>query len=181
MTNRDDDNADAFGKQITEFLPALRRYALSLTRNPSSADDLVQDCVTRALTKQDLFKQGTNLRAWLFSIMHNLYISGVRKISVRREVSDPEPALNAMSTPARQTDTVLLKSVSSRLNKLPEQQRVILSAIAIYGFSYEEAAQMLDIPVGTVKSRCNRARATIRSQFNWQNMNDAQNVAESVQ
>ena len=148
-------------EQIEDYLPALKRYALSLARNPAAADDLVQECAMRALSKARLYKPGTNLRAWLFTILHNLYISEGRRSGKWKQPHDPEAAMAKLSAPAPQPATVMLKSVSKAMTALPRQQRRVLFAVGVEGKSYEEVSAEMDIPVGTVKSRCFRARETL--------------------
>jgi RNA polymerase sigma factor (sigma-70 family) len=145
-------------EQIETHIPALKRYACALAHNSMAADDLVQECVVRALTKARLYKPGTNLRAWLFTILHNLYISDVRRNGKWKEAPDPEAALNSLSVPASQTHSVMLRSVRKAMARLPNQQQMILYRIGVEGKSYNEVSDELGIPVGTVKSRCSRAR-----------------------
>jgi len=148
-------------EQIEDYLPALKRYALSLARNPAAADDLVQECAMRALSKSRLYKPGTNLRAWLFTILHNLHISEGRRSGKWKQPHDPEAALAKLSAPAPQTSTIMLNSVGKAMTALPQQQRRVLFAVGVEGKSYEEVSDEMDIPVGTVKSRCFRARETL--------------------
>jgi RNA polymerase sigma-70 factor (ECF subfamily) len=145
-------------EQIETHIPALKRYACALAHNPVAADDLVQECVVRALTKAQLYKPGTNLRAWLFTILHNLYISDVRRNGKWKQAPDPEAALNRLSVPASQTHSVMLRSVRKAMAALPNQQQLILHRVGVEGKSYKEVSDELGIPVGTVKSRCSRAR-----------------------
>lgn len=148
--------------EIEEHIPALRRYACALSHNATTADDLVQECVVRALSKAHLYKPGTNLRAWLFTILHNLYISEVRRNGKWKEASDPEVALNSLSQPASQTHSVMLRTVSKAMADLPNEQRTILYSVGIEGKSYKEVSKEMGIPVGTVKSRCSRARTGLQ-------------------
>jgi RNA polymerase sigma-70 factor (ECF subfamily) len=149
-------------KQIEKYIPALKRYALSLTRNAVAADDLLQECLVRALTKARLYKPGTNLRAWLFTILHNLHISDVRRNGKWKQPTDPEAALNSLSEKPNQTDSLMLRAIEKAMMALPDQQRQILYCIGVEGMSYEEVSEEFGIPVGTVKSRCFRARATLQ-------------------
>tara|TARA_R110000787_G_scaffold44860_5_gene109726 strand:+ start:694 stop:1209 length:516 start_codon:yes stop_codon:yes gene_type:complete len=150
---------------IEEHVPALRRYALSLARNAVAADDLVQDCVVRALTKSGLYRSGTNLRAWLFTILHNLHISETRRSSKWKAPADPEAALAGLSVPAPQQGTIMLRAVGKAMSGLPDLQRQILYSVGVEGKSYEETSADFDIPVGTVKSRCFRARETLQREL----------------
>lgn len=149
-------------RQIEEHIPALQRYALSLARNGVVADDLVQDCVVRALIKSNLYTPGTNLRAWLFTILHNLHVSQVRKDEKWKQPTDMDGALAKLSVPASQPSSLMLRAVRRAMLALPDQQRMILYRVGVEGRSYEEVSDELDIPIGTVKSRCYRARKSIR-------------------
>jgi RNA polymerase sigma-70 factor (ECF subfamily) len=154
--------------RIEEHIPALNRYALSLARNSIAADDLVQECVVRALTKAHLYRPGTNLRAWLFTILHNLHVSEARRNGKWKRPSDPDAALAKLSVQASQPAAVMLRAVRKAMMTLPNQQRTILYSVGVEGKSYEEVSEEFEIPVGTVKSRCFRARETLQK-----NLNDA--------
>lgn len=154
------------GNRIEQHIPALNRYALSLARNPMAADDLVQECLVRALTKARLFKPGTNLRAWLFTILHNLHISETRRNGKWKQAVDPETALANLPSPPAQPASVLLRAVRKAMMALPDRQREVLYSVGVEGKSYEEVSDELDIPVGTVKSRCFRARETLQNTLN---------------
>lgn len=149
-------------RNIEKYIPALQRYAVSMTRNSVAADDLVQECVVRALTKARLYRPGTNLRAWLFTILHNLHISEVRRARQWRVPLDPDAALAQLSVPPTQTGTVMLRTVHQAIMALPDQQRQILYSIAFDEKSYDEAAAEMGIPLGTVKSRYSRARRALQ-------------------
>lgn len=143
--------------QLVDHLPALRAFALSLTRDGSSADDLVQDTIVKAWTHIDKFQPGTNLRAWLFTILRNTFYSARRK--VRREVNDTDGVYAAQQTSRPDHDGRLaLNDFRTAFDKLPDEQREALILVGASGFSYEEAAQMTGVAVGTVKSRANRGR-----------------------
>lgn len=143
--------------ELVDHLPALRAFALSLTRDGSSADDLVQDTIVKAWTHIDKFQAGTNLRAWLFTILRNTFYSARRK--VRREVSDTDGIYAAQQTTRPEHDGRLaLSDFRTAFDKLPDEQREALILVGASGFSYEEAASMTGVAVGTVKSRANRGR-----------------------
>jgi len=150
-----------FGKLIEAELPRLRRYALPLLRNTDRADDLVQDTVLRALEKKHLYQSGTNLRAWLFTLMHNQYVNTVRR-SVRQgsmvHIDDIQPA-----TPATQMRRLELNDLERAVARLPDEQRTVLLLVGLEGMKYEEVAEIHEVPVGTVRSRLSRARTAIRS------------------
>lgn len=156
--------------QIENHIPALKRYALALARNASAADDLVQECVVRALTKANLYRKGTNLRAWLFTILHNLHVSELRREGKWKRPADPAAALSSLSAPAAQTESVMLRAVRKAMMVLPRQQRSVLYSIGVEGKSYEEVSDEFDIPVGTVKSRCYRAREALQNTLDNTNM-----------
>ena len=153
---------DSFASLVIAQLPALRRYATALLRDSSAADDLVQDCLVRALSKQHLWFGGTDLRAWLFTILHNQYVNTVRR-SVRQgsqvEVSDTEPSLTRAATQDRRLE---LRDLHCALALLPEEQRTVILLVGLEGMSYETAATVLSVPVGTVRSRLSRGRDALR-------------------
>jgi RNA polymerase sigma-70 factor (ECF subfamily) len=139
------------------LLPNLRAFALSLCGNPDRADDLVQETLLKAWDHVDSFEQGTNLRAWLFTILRNTFITETRK--KRREVADADGkiAQGIMVTPAQQGH-VDLDDVRKAVQLLPAAQREALMLVGAVGMSYEEAAEAAGCAVGTIKSRVNRAR-----------------------
>jgi RNA polymerase sigma-70 factor (ECF subfamily) len=142
--------------ELIAALPRLRRYARLLTGDRCRADDLVQDALERALERESTFRSGANLRAWLFSLMHNLFVDGVRA----REVVDwsvDSSELPDVVAP-QQSDPAEMRDIHSALAKLPVDQREVLLLVAIEGLRYREAADALGLPVGTVMSRLARAR-----------------------
>lgn len=143
--------------ELVDHLPALRAFALSLTRESASADDLVQDTIVKAWTNIDKFQPGTNLRAWLFTILRNTFYSARRK--TRREVSDSDGIHAARQATRPEHDGRLaMNDFKVAFEQLPDEQREALILVGGSGFSYEEAAQMTGVAVGTVKSRANRGR-----------------------
>ena len=149
-------------KGIEAEIPRLRRYARALTRDVVAADDLVQESLTRALSKLDLWREGTELRAWLFTILHNQYVNHVRR-SIRTgtavELDDTAPAL---SRPANQEKRLELRDLDRALGQLPSDQRATILLIGLEGMSYAEVGAVLEIPVGTVRSRLSRGRLALR-------------------
>lgn len=143
--------------ELIEHLPAMRAFALNLTRNPATADDLVQDAVVKAWANFDKFKPGTNLRAWLFTILRNTYYSLYRKR--RREVEDPngKMAMQLSEKPAHDGH-LAMTDFRAAFAQLTDEQREVLILVGAEGFSYEDAAGMCGCAVGTIKSRTNRAR-----------------------
>jgi RNA polymerase sigma-70 factor (ECF subfamily) len=152
-----------FSKMIEAEIPRLRRYARALTRNnEQAADDLVQECLVRGLAKQHLWAEGTDLRAWLFTIMHNQFVNTVRR-SVREgaavAISETEPSLTRA---ANQDCGLELRDLHRALGVLPEEQRSVILLIGLEGMAYETAAEILGVPVGTIRSRLSRGRAELR-------------------
>lgn len=143
--------------ELVNHLQALRAFALSLTREGASADDLVQDTIVKAWTNIEKFQPGTNLRAWLFTILRNTFYSARRK--TRREVSDTDGIHAARQATRPEHDGRLaMNDFRAAFQKLPDEQREALILVGASGFSYEEAAGMTGVAVGTVKSRANRGR-----------------------
>jgi RNA polymerase sigma-70 factor (ECF subfamily) len=147
-------------EELPEHLGALRAFALSLTRNGASADDLVQDTIVKAWSNIDKFEKGTNLRAWLFTILRNTFYSDRRKR--KREVADPDGvhAASLFEKPAHDGRLAMNDFVRA-FDQLSPEHREVLTLVGASGFSYEEAAGMMSVAVGTVKSRANRARARL--------------------
>ena len=142
---------------ILATVPSLRAFAVSLCGNLDRADDLVQETLTRALANIDSFRPGTNMAAWLFTILRNQFRSEYRKR--RREVEDAEGThAQSLQTPAEQLGRVEFGELKEALAKLPDDQREALVLVGASGFSYEEAANICGCAVGTIKSRVNRAR-----------------------
>jgi len=150
---------------IEQYIPQLKRYALSMTRNSAAAEDLVQDCLARALAKSDLFEPGTNLRAWLFTIMHNLHASDRRKQPAAARTIDPEFAPAAIAERPRQDQALVAQTLMKALQGLPRPQRRTLKMATIDGRAYEDIAEELQISVGTVKSRVARGRVALREEL----------------
>jgi RNA polymerase sigma-70 factor (ECF subfamily) len=149
-------------QKIEAELPRLRRYARALVRDAVGADDLVQDCLTRALGKLHLWREDTDLRAWLFTILHNQYVNYVRR-SVRggTTVEFGEADL-LLSQSANQEAGLELRDLDRALGQLPAEQRAVILLIGLEGMSYSEASAALGVPTGTVRSRLSRARLALR-------------------
>lgn len=145
--------------EVTLHTQSLRRYALVLTRDPIAADDLVQETLLKAIDKADTWQPGTNLRPWLFRIMHNTYISDLRRAKTR---SDAAPDLPEPVVRDHQHTQLELKQVLQALDQLPEAQRKPIILIALREMSYVEAARSLDVPLGTFMSRLGRGREALR-------------------
>jgi RNA polymerase sigma-70 factor (ECF subfamily) len=151
----------SFHDQIIAIVPKLRIQALALTRNRSSADDLVQDAVCNALSAQDSFIPGTNFAAWMHRILRNRFISNLRK---RRDTTDIEdvPA-SALATAPQHEDRLALKELAGAMTRLPHDQREALVMVVVHGMSYEALAEATGCAVGTAKSRVFRARRQLES------------------
>ena len=149
-------------RDIEAEIPRLRRYARALTRDLIAADDLVQDCLTRALSKLHLWQQGTDLRAWLFTILHNQYINHVRRTAREGSavgLSEREPLLARAPQQGRRLE---LRDLERAITQLPGVQRSVILLIGLEGMSYGEVAAVLNVPVGTVRSRLSRGRDALR-------------------
>src|SRR5436305_9650792 len=152
-----------FSRLVEAEIPRLRRYARALTRNVTRADDLVQSCLTRAVAKQHLWQPGTDLRAWLFTILHNQHVNDIRR-AVREEnnvsIDDIAPVA---SVQANAMDVLALRDLEAALAKLPGEQRQVILLVGLEGLAYEEVASILRVPVGTVRSRLSRGRDQLRA------------------
>ena len=157
MTHFPDATPDDPRDEITHYLSSMRAFAISLTRNVTAADDLVQDTIVKAWTHIDKFQAGTNMQAWLFTILRNTFYSTMRKH--RREVPDPEGVHAATLFVKPDHDGRLAYNDFQRaFDKLSPEHREVLILIGASGFTCEQAAEMMGVAVGTVKSRTSRAR-----------------------
>ena len=147
-------------ENIVELIPRLRRYARALAGDRAAADDLVQDTLERAWAKLHLYRRGTDLRAWLFTVMHNVYVNQRRAARPSVSLDEEMPEL---AQPARETDTLVLRDLDAAIRRLPPDQREVLLLVALEDMSYELAAETLGVPIGTVMSRLSRARGKLRA------------------
>lgn len=147
--------------QLLACIPRLRRYARALVGDKSSADDLVQDTLERGIKKITLWQPGSDMRAWLFSIMHNLRVDQIRKPTMASELIHED--LAEPTIPAHQTQGLEIRDLQTALALLPASQREVLLLVALEGMSYEDVALTLSIPIGTVMSRLSRAREKLRA------------------
>ncbi|WP_290647585.1 RNA polymerase sigma factor [Aquisalimonas sp.] len=155
---------DDLRSRLTEEIPHLRRYARALVRgNRDEADDLVQECLERALSRASQWDPTKGTRSWLFGIMHNNFVSSVRKRNRQSELQRRYPAEDTVQ--ANHDQSCELDLVQEALDKLPADQRDAIILIAVSGLSYEEASEALSVPVGTVRSRLSRAREALRSRM----------------
>lgn len=143
-------------------IPYLRRYARVLTGTADGADDLVQDALERAVARFDQFRPGTNLRAWLFTIMHNVRCDQYRRTARRGPEVPIEDAPDSLTSRADQADALHLRDFRRAFGRLSEPHRQVLALVGIEGMSYDEVASVLGVEVGTVKSRVFRARESLR-------------------
>ena len=152
-----------FAQLLETEMPRLRRYARALTHNASRADDLVQSCLLRAVTKRHLWQVGTDLRAWLFTILHNQNINDARR-SMREGAAVPvEDVAPALTAPSNVEASLQLRDLDRAIASLPEEQRQVILLAGLEQMGYEEVAKILGIPVGTVRSRLSRGRASLRA------------------
>jgi RNA polymerase sigma-70 factor, ECF subfamily len=148
------------GHPIVEHIPRLRRYARALVGDRYAADDLVQDTLERAWNKFYLWRPGSDLRAWLFAIMHNVFVNQARRR--RYEVELPLEDMPAMAVRATQSDHLELHDVDKALRTLPVEQREVVLLVVVEQLTYGEVSRALAIPIGTVMSRLSRARERLR-------------------
>jgi len=150
-----------FKKDLLATIPSLRAFAVSLSQNADKADDLVQETLVKAWDKHESFQMGTNLKAWLFTILRNEFYSQMRKRG--REVQDSEGIMTErLAVHPSQEGKLDLADFREALEKLPEDQREAIILIGASGFSYEEAAMICNCAVGTIKSRVSRARTRLQ-------------------
>lgn len=153
---------DGRDRDFIQHIPRLRRYARALTADRGRADDLVQDTLERAWVKYHLWQPGSDLRAWLFTIMHNVFINQVRANAAGATIPlDDETVLPAVR--ATQSDRLDVRDLQAALSRVPEEQREVLLLVGLEQMTYEEAAGVLGIPIGTVMSRLSRARERLRA------------------
>lgn len=150
---------------IAREIPHLRRYALVLTGNRDLADDLVQDCLERAIRKQHLWKRHGTIRSWLYRVLYNVFLNqSVQRNRIRRQVPiDAETVIPA--EPARQEDHLAYKDISAAMDMLSHEQRTAIALTAVEGLSYDEAAEVLNIPIGTLRSRIARGRGQLHELY----------------
>jgi RNA polymerase sigma-70 factor (ECF subfamily) len=150
-----------FERRLEAEIPALRRYARALLRDGERGEDLLQDCLERALSRRHLFLRPRNLRAWLFRIMRNLYLNN-RRTAHRRPEDIGLDAAGVRAIPADQIPNLEVAETLAAFDKLPLEQREPLLLVVVEGYSYREAARVLGVPAGTVMSRIARAREQLR-------------------
>lgn len=150
------------GDDVLAQLTTLRRYARALIRDESAAEDLVHDALVRAYERRTTFRLDGNLRAWLLSILHNTFIDNCRRRHAEQRREAEAAQLVESSRPGGQESHVRLQQIQCAFWSLPEDQRAVLHLVAIEELAYQEAADALGIPIGTLMSRLGRARAALR-------------------
>jgi RNA polymerase sigma-70 factor (ECF subfamily) len=147
---------------VEQEIPRLRRYARALTHATDRADDLVQDTLVRALAKLHLWQPGTDLRAWLFTIMHHQYVNTVRREARERTTVDIEHVSSTLAATTDPTVRRQLLELDRALARLPTEQREVVLLVGLEGMPYESVAEILGVPIGTVRSRLSRGRERLR-------------------
>lgn len=152
------DISQAFEAEI----PCLQRYALKLTRDAQLAEDLVQESLVRGLDKQHLWQEGTNLRAWLCTILHNQYVNQIRRSVRERSIAELSKISGSLTRPPSQDKGLELRDLNRALKKLPATQRTAVLLIGLDGLRYDKAAEVVGVRVGTIRSRLSRGREKLR-------------------
>ena len=147
---------------IAEQIPKLRRYARALLGDPIRADDLVQEALLRGLSRSHLWQPGTDIRAWMFTILHNIHINNQRQRRTRADYQELDDDQPEMATPPSQERSLEIRDLARALQLLPEPQRQVVLLVGLEGMNYKNVAAVLDIPIGTVMSRLHRGREALR-------------------
>ena len=147
-------------QRLVDLIPRLRRYARALVSDRASADDLVQDTLERAWAKLHLYRRGTDLRAWLFTVMHNVHVNKVRSARATDPLEDELPELAQRAAPG---DSLVVRDLDRAIARLPDEPRAVQLLVTLEEMSYEAVARTLGIPIGTVMSRLSRAREKLRA------------------
>ena len=145
----------SFEMELIRCIPNLQRYACKLTRNVTAAEDLTQDCLARALSRQHRFEAGTNMQAWLTTMLKNLHFNNLQR---EKHITKVELWDGAMSVEAAQLSRLLVRDVDRAFDSLTPSQRKVVNLVAIEGRPYQEAAETLNVSIGTIRSRLCRAR-----------------------
>ncbi|MEW6132665.1 MAG: RNA polymerase sigma factor [Pseudomonadota bacterium] len=160
--------------ELIQHIPRLRRYARALVRDAARADDLVQDTLERALAKLDLWRPESDLRAWLFTLMHNLFVNQMRS-SNSHAMCELDEA-NDVPVSGGQMEALVVRDIHAALAKLPPEQREVMLLVGLEQFAYADAARILGVPPGTVMSRLSRARERMRQMLEGQQVTKLQVV-----
>ena len=161
-TTRDERVVSDTEHLIAEQIPKLRRYARALLGDPIRADDLVQEALVRGLSRSHLWQPGTDIRAWMFTILHNLHVNNQRQRRYRDDYQELSDARPEMATPATQEHILEVRDLARSLQLLPDAQRQVVLLVGLEGMNYKQVAAVLDIPIGTVMSRLHRGREALR-------------------
>ncbi len=148
--------------QIVDQIPHLRRYASALLRDRDAADDLVQDCLARAFDRLHLWQPSGTMRAWLFTILHNLHVNQSRKRGREPEIRTDTDNLERQPAPSDQDTGLVARDLVNALDQLPEEQRIVILLVGLEGLSYADVASVTGTPLGTVMSRLSRGRERLR-------------------
>jgi RNA polymerase sigma-70 factor (ECF subfamily) len=149
--------------EIEALIPRLRRFARALTGSRDAADDLTQDTLERAWAKRELWQAGTNLRAWLFAVMHSVFVNGTRRWRPTESLDALEGGMPERADDGASAETAIaVRELREALQRLPDEQRQVVLLVGLEQFSYAEAAGVLDVPIGTVMSRLARGRERLR-------------------
>lgn len=152
---------DAFERELAGLLPRLRRFARALSRDTTDADDLTQMAIERALKSRSHFAEGTRLDSWMMRIMRNIWIDEVRsRVRRARTIAPEQEGLDAVDV-ASPEQAVLRRDIGNAMEALPDQQREVIALVLVDGLAYREAADILDIPIGTLTSRLTRGRQAL--------------------
>jgi RNA polymerase sigma-70 factor (ECF subfamily) len=154
-----------FHRLVEGEIPRLRRYARALTRDSVRADDLVQDTLERGIAKAHLWQKGTDIRAWLFTIMHNQYVNNVRRAHREPTTVDVDQVASTLVATTDPTASRRLNELDRAMGHLSKGQREVVLLVGLEGVSYDEAAKIIGIPIGTVRSRLARAREALRAEL----------------
>ena len=170
-----------FAKLLEAEIPRLRRYARALTRGDfARADDLVQSCLVRAVAKQHLWEPASDLRAWLFTILHNQFVNDVRRSAREATQVDIEEVATKLTTKSNAIPSLELRDLELAINRLPHEHRQIILLVGLEGMGYTEAAAILQIPIGTVRSRLSRGRDQLRRLMGMEEHLTPQKLAEGA-
>ena len=150
-------------RDLEAQIPCLRRYALKLTRDAATAEELVQESIVRGLDKWHLWQEGTNLRAWLCTILHNQYVNEIRRIVRERRYAEMSGIIDPQMRPPAQDKGLELRDVGRALKALPPTQRAAVLLIGLDGMRYEKAAEIVGVQVGTIRSRLSRGRQKLKA------------------
>jgi RNA polymerase sigma-70 factor (ECF subfamily) len=150
---------------IAREIPRLRRYAFSLVHDAESADDLVQDCLERAIRKRHLWYRQGSIRGWLFRILYNVFLNQLRRRAKDRQNVELDEMTLTGDDSAEQERQAACTDIMAAMEELPDEQRAAIVLTAVEGLSYDEAAEVLGVPIGTLRSRLSRGRERLRDRY----------------